>query len=155
MPSSNTHAAAGQNDDMEAARISANPLTNEANRNDARFGSSFWTNDSAPTPRATPKPNAVMNNEKVSPEPITFSANTGPRGTSIAAPNSPVASPTLTPRTTGFPMIKRQPSRMSENVCPMPAARSSPTTLPPSACLGIRTNFQMISAPITNDAALK
>ena len=71
-------------------------------RNDARLGNSFCTTDSAAMPTATPRPSAVMNSENVSPEPITFSANTGPNGTSIAPPNSPVARPTLTPRTTGF-----------------------------------------------------
>ncbi len=65
-------------------------------------------------------PNPVVPSPRTSPE------KTGPSGTSIPPPMSPVAKPMFTPRTTGLMKMKCQPSAMSLKTSPRSMRRSSP-----------------------------
>ena len=131
MPSTNTNAAASSSADIDAAVPSENPATNTATTNTHSFGTRRWNTEMVMTPPATPRPRAKISTPKPDcPAPSTWSANTGPSGTSIPPPISPVARPRFTARTTGLRKTNCQPSRSSRQAAPnsirlAPRARSA------------------------------
>jgi hypothetical protein len=87
--------------------------------NTRALGMCRWNTESSTTPTATPHPRAKMNRPNPAvPAPSTWLENTGPRGTSIPPPISPVASPTFTARTTGLMKMNDQPSFSSRKAWP-------------------------------------
>ena len=104
---------------MDAATRSDAPATKREPVKTAALGRRRWNTEMSTTPIATPHPRAKMNRPKPSgPARRIRSENTGPRGTSMPPPMSPVASPTFTARTTGLMKTNCQPSFSSWNACP-------------------------------------
>ena len=113
-PSTATNSEASASVDIDAAMIRAGPATRSDPANTSAFGRLRWKIDSSTTPTATPVPIAKM--KKPNPAVPAWSTRiekTGPRGTSMPPPISPVASPTFTARTTGFTKMNCQPSLRS------------------------------------------
>ncbi len=112
---------AGANVDIDAPMINVIPAPSTDAVKTITFGSFFWNAESSTTPIAMPVPRAVRSKPNpVAPEWSTSSANTGPSGTTMPPPMSPVPRAIITARTFAFRKMKCQPSLRSCTTDPMP-----------------------------------